>query len=802
MFYIISWIFIIEILGILFFPIAALVFSNLRDQGFSISKPLGVLMLGFISWISASLHIFPVNQGSLSITLLIISIPSIYIFYKNKSKFISFFKENKNVIVFTEAIWILVFLLWVIYRSYDPSINHTEQPMDHGLLTASIKTTLGTPKDIWLSSYSVNYYYFGHWMMGIIAKISQTPPQIAYNLALAIIPSLGSSAIFGLICNISRSLPSRKLNLLIAGITTFIFLNISSNLEPVLEFLNQLKLIPLKLVAWIDISGLNSTSAISFISQDHWWWWRASRIISSRDVGGVTDYTIQEFPAFSFLLGDLHPHVMAIPFLVIFISFCWNILKSPKTSDFRSFQKKSSWNKMFPSIPDNLNLNSSGGIIVVKNIVLHKVITIFSISLLLGALSFLNIWDLPTLWILLISSITIWSYQNNNFSTKLLFSEILPYGFVSLLLACILFYPYFGTFSSSIKGLAVVETNSRPIHMLIVWGVLILPIIPFIFITFAQTKINYHWKKLVTISSVVAFAPYLLMMAVASVSNVEINLWIRIFQTSPLAILIAICIYTTLWEAKFVGLSGKVFVLMLSSIAIGLVLGSELLYIDDLFSSPYERMNTLFKLYYQACILMIISSSFSIIYGIQFIRKLKGLGRGLGMAISILYLIIFSSSLYYTPATILSKIDISSNSQTLDGLAYLKEESSEYEIIEYLLKNYSPEDILLESVGEWGNAGLISRSSGVPNVLNWPGHQIQWRGRIAEFEIRQRDIRTVFLTPSIDAAKFIMMKYRINYVYIGPRESKAFDKSSTDKFARFMDIVVNTEHSKLYYWEY
>lgn len=804
MFYIISWFLIIEILGILFFPITALIFSNLSDKGYSISKPFGILILGFISWICSSLYIFPMNQVSLSIVLLIITLPSIYIFFANKTKFISFFNEHKNIILLTELLWILVFILWLIYRSFDPSINHTEQPMDHGLLTSSIQTTIGVPKDIWLSSHSVNYYYFGYWIMGAIAKISHTPPHIAYNLALVIIPALTSSAIFGLLSNISRSLPYRKLNLLIIGLSTFIFVNISSNLEPTLELLNTLKLIPAKLLSWIDIPGLTANHAdslSSLVPQDHWWWWRASRVINSKNVNDITDYTIQEFPAFSFLIGDLHPHVMALPFLLIFIAFCWNILKTPKVFSHSLGNEKSLSSNSFSFIPTNPKRNSAGEISVYKNAYSQKFIILFFTSILFGSLSFINIWDFPVLLMLLTASLSLWIYQNNQFSVKLFLTKIFPFVFVSLILAFVIFFPYFGNLSSSIKGLGVVETTSRPIHIIIVWGVLITPVIPFILITFYKTKINSSWKKLVVTSSLIALMPYFLLILVSSNSTVDINIGLRIFQTFPITILIGICIYTALWETKFVGVSGKVFILIISSISLGLILGSELLYIDDLFTSSHERMNTLFKLYYQAGILTIISASFSLIYGIQFLIHLKGLSKALGICLFVIYSILFCSSLYYTPATISSKIDLSSRSQTLDGLEYLNEESSEYEVVLYLLKNSHPEDILLEFVGEWANAGLISRSTGVPNVLNWPGHEMQWRGEIAEIENRQADIRAIFLTTDIDFTKSIMTKYGINYVYIGPRESKTYNKSSNEKFAQFMKIVVDSNDSKLYYWE-
>ena len=118
------------------------------------------------------------------------------------------------------------------------------------------------------------------------------------------------------------------------------------------------------------------------------------------------------------------------------------------------------------------------------------------------------------------------------------------------------------------------------------------------------------------------------------------------------------------------------------------------------------------------------------------------------------------------------------------------------------MKNSKPTDVLLESVGEWENAGLISRSTGVSNVFNWPGHEIQWRGNNQEFEIRSSDINLIFTTLDNNLTKAKMMKYHINYVYIGPRESQIYSKSNTDKFQTFMKLVVDSKDSKLYYWEY
>ena len=63
-----------------------------------------------------------------------------------------------------------------------------------------------------------------------------------------------------------------------------------------------------------------------------WFWWRASRVISDYDLNGNHIEVIDEFPFFSFLLGDLHPHVLAIPIVLLLIGMAAEFFLRAKNS--------------------------------------------------------------------------------------------------------------------------------------------------------------------------------------------------------------------------------------------------------------------------------------------------------------------------------------------------------------------------------------------------------------------------------------------------------------------------------------
>ena len=101
------------------------------------------------------------------------------------------------------------------------------------------------------------------------------------------------------------------------------------------------------------------------------------------------------------------------------------------------------------------------------------------------------------------------------------------------------------------------------------------------------------------------------------------------------------------------------------------------------------------------------------------------MGKPLSTLWAIAAVALVSGSLYYTAAAFVSKSQDSTQATTLDGLAFVKEsDPAEYGAIQYIKLNLPEDAAILEGVGEWFNAGLISRSTGHPTIYNWPGTRV------------------------------------------------------------------------------
>ena len=774
------WLITVELIGLAAFPLAFYLLPRLADRGFTLSKPLGILLVSYLFWVLGLAHIPTVQPIAIALVLLMAAL-SVYIAYRNFDDLRDFIVREWRTIVIAEAIFLVFFIGWTLFRSYDPFINHTEQPMDLALLSASINSQVGHPEDPWLRGEPISYYYFGYWMMGALSQISAIQSHISYNLALALIPAMSAMGIFGIVFNmvrmdIARMDKARRNLAIIAGIAAALFLVVVSNLEGVLEFMRLNGMGSQGFYDWIrinDLPGPIVTPPQSWTPPDFWWWFHASRVINTFDGVHFIDNTIQEFPFFSFLLGDMHPHVMSIPFIALFVGIALNIYRL--TSDF--------WRNYRSVYPYAIVLMA---------------------ALVLGGIGFNNLWDMPTFAALLIGILALKAYREGSDIPQSIALAFFPVGLAILALAVLMYSPYLLDINAGVNGIGVVITHTRAVHMFIVWGLFLTAITPFLLATFWQTTIQRDWAAQALTALALAFAPWLLWTLAYLPSDGSIEEVIsRFIGILPLTALVAIGVYNALYLARQENEGGRLFATILAVLGLGLIIGSEFLFIRDFFNN---RGNTVFKLYYQAWILLAAASAFAVYYWLSTIRGRTGWRATFSYVWAAAFVLLLIGSLYYPLAAVKTKPDTPYAGPTLDGLSFVQQNRpAEYDAIAWLKQNASPDAAIVEAVGEWSDWGLVSRSTGLPTIVNWLGHQKQWRGgweifdadkpdvsralRDKYFDDRTAEVERIYTTLDPAEAQVILYKYDIDYVYIGQRERDKYGMEGISKFDAIADPV-------------
>ena len=770
---VILWVLAVEAVGLVAFPICFFLFPSLSDRGFGISKPLGIVAVAYISWILSTAQLVPSTQVTLALILAVFAALSGTYAWKQRVALLAFVRKERRSLLTTQALFLVVFAAWALYRAYDPTIAATEQPMDFGFLNASVRTYLGEPEDPWLRGESISYYYFGYWMMGSLAKLTGIHPAVAYNLSLALIPALAAMGIFSLAAGMVRS-DSRGLRYaLTAGFVAAALLVLAANLEGVLEFMRANGLGSAGFWQWLGVDGLDEplpVPAESWRPQEFLWWWRATRTIGSFDGDITLDYTIHEFPFFSFILGDLHPHVMSIPFVVAFLAMLWAYLRSPRRA----------WPLSRASFAGDgrVSLAALG-----RSAALPA-----AMGLVLGALAFNNMWDLPVFAALLVGVAGVRAYSARQDNLAGLVERTASAALPVIALALVLIAPYLVSFGSQVSGIdAVGVYATRPPHLLIVWSLFLLAVAPVIVSVFLRTTVDSGWRLLSTISLAVGFLPFAVWAVLSfggDASPVARLLWVL-----PFALLISAAVFGALWLAKQDSPPhGTIYALMLSALGLLLIMGPELLHVDDSFGGALERMNTVFKLYYQAWILLSVAAGYAIYHMLKLRDGAEGGALILARVWTVALVVLLACSAYYPLAAAATKGDPQGRGATLDGLAHLAPD--ERDAIEFIRNDAGRDSAVLEAFGnDYSPHGRVSSSTGVPTVLGWAGHEIQWRGSHEPLSGRQEDIATIYTTEDVEEARRLLDKYGVDYVYVGDRERQAYGEAGLAKFGEFMDAV-------------
>ncbi len=731
MLFALKWWLALSLLGILATPLARRLFSALPGEGYPFVKPLGLLLASWIFWIGCSFGLIRNSQGGILIALILMGLISWALGYRD---FRVFWKRERSLIIATELIHVLAFVSFALFKASRPEILGTEKPMELAFLNAILRSQSFPPHDPWLSGFAISYYYFGYVMVAFLARLTATPSSVAFNLGIVCVFALTATGSFGVVYSLVKKEENSGRRATRWALLGAILVAVMGNQEGFLELLHCKGIGSPHFWEWVDVKGLSQAPLCpgSLHPVDFWWWWRASRVIHDRNLLGQDQEVIDEFPFFSFLLGDLHPHVLALPFVIMAVGLALNLFYSP------------SFTLSWPNF--------------------------FFCGLVVGGLGFLNTWDFPIYLTLAGAALALAFYQEGERNPlSKAFKLFLALGASGVAL----YIPFYIGFRSQAGGILPVLFNTTKVHQ---YFIIFAPFIlagPALFLPFNPPKIGGSIKILVGTAVFLALLCYL-------------------FRRPLPAILIPLV------TIAFLSLLNKrdkptAFALLLSLLGIALTLAVEFVYIKDSFGT---RMNTVFKFYYQAWVMMGLACAFAL-YRLSVSRSFLA---GMWKAVILLFVCF---GLYYPLASSLTRALAEGREPlTLDGIAYLREANpADYEAILWLNRNIKGSPVILEATGgSYTYYGRISTHTGLPTVLGWDFHELQWRGSYEEPARRKSDISRLYLTPDPEEAKELAQKYGVHYVYIGPleRETYGITYEAEEKFSRFATLVYDKNGVKIF----
>lgn len=829
-----SWYLILTILGWLTFPLVYHLLPALSDRGYTLARTAGLLIWGYIFWLFTSFGFSRNDLGGIIFALAIPITLSIWGFINRKSEIVNFLKSNIALIVTTELLFLTAFAFLAFVRSANPELASTEKPMELMFINSILRSETFPPQDAWLSGYAISYYYFGYVLTAMLARLSDINGSTAHNLMTSLIFALGAIGSFGIVYNLlasSRFTHHKSDQTSIANaLLAPLFLLLVSNFEALLEVLHRAGIGWVKdpetqiwkgpFWTWLDMKELSQppVEPLAWIPDRYLWWWRASRVIQDYDINGGFREVIDEFPFFSFLLGDLHPHVLSIPFGLLAVSVAMNI--------FLGGWKGSKINFMGAQ----LHISPTGFLFA---------------ALVLGGLAFLNTWDILVAAALIVFAFVLWRVNEEGWSwarLEDLFLLALPLGILSL----VLYFPFYLSFSSQAGGiLPNFMYITRGMHLWVMWGTLLIPIFIFLLTILIKNPLRPNGKLGFSIGLGAPLILFLLTIILGALSliaekdfvnamlasyNMTVGQFLaatslrRLANIGSLITLLAVFIPAVAFvfarneeqvtrsekqktsnekdhtpESSLLVTHNSLlisppsslpFLFLLLTLGTLLILAPEFVYLRDQFG---YRINTVFKFYYQAWILWSLVAAFGVGYLLQSLRGLAD------VLVRIVISVVIFCGLLYPVFGVMTKTNSFKPAFgfNLDDFARVQRENADDAAgIEFLLTQ--PEGVIAEAIGgSYSYYGRISTYTGYPTVLGWPGHESQWRGGNELHGTRQEDISLLYTTVRWEEARTIIEKYNIRYIFIGNLE-RASMRVNEEKFALYLKPIFQQGSTIIY----
>lgn len=699
MFEALRFLLVAEIIGLAALPLSAQILDRLPGGGYAWAKPIGLLAAGYPAWLIAHsgvigfgtplavLAVIGVAAGGLLLrhrrgrTALVLGAPAQAggagppdspVWQRLRRPGLSDVKRRE--LIAAEATFLVAFVLAALQRAYAPDVRGTEAPMDMAFLAATQAGGAFPPGDPWMAGEELNYYYFGHYLMAFVGRLAGVEPDEAYNLSLALLFALCAVAAFALVSNLVRAAGSRRP--VLAGVAGVLAVCVIGNVDAAVKLL--------------ELDG----PLVSYP------WFEPSRVIPG---------TITEFPAFSFLLGDLHAHVLAIPWFLLALGFALQTaLTGPRTRD------------LLPA-----------GITV-------------------GALYAINAWSYPVALGVVVAAGVVWLRQPGRTPSP---RRAATWAIGVAAVSVVAFGPFWLTFEPPSGGGLALVPERRSFSRFALDQLLILGAFAWVLLAaYGQRLLDA--RRPLRVAAWTTVGAMVLGSALAALDDLA--------GVALLAGAVAVAIHAALDR----GPATERFGWLLIAAGLTCVLLPEVVYFRDEFDgSDLYRMNTVFKFGYQAWILLAIVVAALLPWGRAW------LPAPAWRVWAPVALVLLGLAAAYPFVGAYARTGGFVDGPRVAGDRWLARDApGDVAAVEWLRSRTPVGTVILEAVGddysEFGHA-RISTFSGRPAVLGWAGHERQWGhdpGR------READVRRLYRTTDPAEARGLLRRYGVDYVVVGPLE--------------------------------
>jgi YYY domain-containing protein len=852
-----AWGLILQWIALLALPITLAVFRNFVDRGYILSKVIGLLIVAWGAWMIASLRLAPFTWWMILLVMILLTIVSIPLAKRQWNELRSFMQKHWRLVLFEEVLFWGFFALSLFIRWSNPDLWHPwmggEKPMDLAYLTAIMRTPYFPPYDPWFTGGYINYYYFGLVLVATLVHLTGVVPTTAYNLAVPTFFAMTAMGGFTVALNFAEGWRGRSPKAgkrwlgigratLLAGLCGALFVAVIGNL-------GQIRLL------WDGVRNLSSIQADNNISpllmlaqfadglnqllgghplqlRAEWWYWNATRLIpASQGEAGP----INEMPFFTFLFGDLHAHMMALPYTLLALGLALTFVRD-SVGEIASEGLRALWNDS------------------------TEVLTLSLLALTVGALWPMNTWDFPTSTALVAAALACREYaRRRRIDLPGLWAVLWRITLV-VIAGRLLFLPFHQNYASAYFGAELWKGSRTPLWAyLLIHGFFLFVLVSYLLVELFKGRGHNSLVRLLQLIWRYWPARKRIFRLIDLLTQPTPGYILALYFSGGIFLLVIVVLLIQPVIGLALGLGMLTALLLFSPrpnplrqfllclIGLGFLLTALVEVI--VLKGDISRMNTVFKFYLQVWILWAVASAAVLpelaarfapqARPYQELRPILELpegsawtpevaaqaerrrprpvrnrarrwwwGFGLLLAACLLY------PLTATPVRIRDRFQ-DSLSKTLDGSAYMRTAvyqddgrpvtlDWERQAFNWLRQNVHGLPTILEAntpLYRWGSR--VSIYTGVPTVIGWDWHEKQQRSVIPGSVIDQRiqDVKTIYTSTDLDQAIQLLDRYHVRYIYVGPLERIYYAGDGLNKFDQPNNnwrLVYQNEQVKIY----